>query len=135
MKYCIFSSVHFPFFYCLLLLFAVGNCQNQWNSNPWYNFQCDLNMPFVSNGRIEGYGYSTVGTQRSITCDSGFQIEGPDFIYCQLNRQWSLPGRCVPAGIYMFYYFHHIFIMFLFPWKSMQWTSACCRKWIRSMVG
>ena len=53
---------------------------------------CD-NLPNLNNGTIS-QGQKNVGAQRTIQCNSGFDLRGAASITCLNNGQWTIPGTC-----------------------------------------
>ena len=51
--------------------------------------------PIVLNG-LFSEGASSVGSQRTLTCNTGFQLEGNEHIRCFEGGVWSDAGRCSP---------------------------------------
>ena len=53
-------------------------------------------LPIIGDGSLSGFGES-FGSQRSITCDRGFHLQGNNTISCLASGIWSQPGRCVSS--------------------------------------
>ena len=45
-----------------------------------------------------GNGESAIGSQRTLTCYQGYQLEGNGNIRCNEGGLWSTTGRCSPIG-------------------------------------
>ena len=51
-------------------------------------------LPDVNNGAIDN-GEWTIGSTRPVVCYHGYEITGMNYITCQVNGQWSMPGQCI----------------------------------------
>ena len=55
-------------------------------------------LPEVPNGRIGSIGENYVNSNRSVACNQGFRINGPNLIHCLSSGQWTNPGICITAS-------------------------------------
>ena len=79
---------------------TIASCQNngQWSATlaecVFSNSQCGP-VPAIPNGQVHTSSFS-VGSGAIIVCNSGYNLEGDNFLRCVNNGQWSaVNGRCV----------------------------------------
>lgn len=60
---------------------------------------CDSQPPSITNGTSESVSFMAYSPIVHYFCDSGFKMEGDDFVTCQADGTWpTINGECVPIG-------------------------------------
>ena len=70
---------------------------------PKLPINCSDEFPNVENGQIQRVRVEILnedaqisGTRLPVICQNGYELNGPAFVRCESNGQWSQPGTCNP---------------------------------------